>query len=169
MLPWARSTELSSVFPGAGLLQGHCAAGKLPCSLEGLTDKHTSKCHQLWDNFFSPFLEVVVHFPLINVLGVMRGHYSNHRTADCPRKKCSARITTTRRVKEYTSHWNVLSPAAFSWNQSAEYELSLSELVRWDFSDPAWFIYRHNLNLSLKSPDQICLSVATVHEYFLFF
>lgn len=153
----------------AGLFQGHCASVMLPRSLEGLIDKHTSKYHQLWDHFFSPFLEVLVNFLLINLLRGMLGHYLNYKTAYVLGRKCRAPITATWQGQENASHGHLSSPAAFSWKQSAEFELSLSELVRWDFSHLAWFVCRRNLNLSVKSHYQICLSVATLQEYFYFF
>lgn len=60
--------------PTAGLSQGHCASLRLPCSLAGPIDKYISQYHQLWGNFLSPFLQVLIDFLLVNVLCGMLGH-----------------------------------------------------------------------------------------------
>lgn len=148
---WAGSTELGFVSSRA----------KLPCSLEGLTDKYTFKYNQLWDNFFSPFLEAVISFLLINGLGDMLRRYANYKTVHCPWRKmrCTShdnqqpdrarkrRLTVIFQAQQHLAEPKVqdLSSASVNW---------LDEI----FSDLVWFVYRHKLifllNLTIRSDSQ---------------
>lgn len=126
---------------------------------QGITDR----CLQntiLWDNFLSPSL-VIINFLICSVCEDQMS-YSNWRYTTHIIKTIQLRFSKSNHVAE---------------PKRREFTFSFSE-VKWKFSGPVWFVYRHTLKLFIllrcvflsgTCPEYVCLINKALYRILTYF